>query len=299
MNPQPGVLQADCAARYFLEYRLRTGTDAASFGAALGRVLGTETQREEAETEIVVALGPEGLRVIGLEVDLPGFAEIRGVRHSAPATQRDLWVWIHGSGHDAVFDQVLRAHRALDAVAELELELRGFDYRNSHDLIGIEDGTANPKDEKAIDAAIIPAGRPGAGGSFVLTQQWVHDLAAFGELSVEEQERVVGRTRSESIELEGEAMPADSHVSRTDVKVDGTAMKILRQSSPYGSAAEHGLYFVAFACEQRRFQIQLDRMYGVTDDGLCDRLTDFSQAVTGAYWFAPSMEDLTRVASLR
>ena len=91
-------------------------------------------------------------------------------------------------------------------------------------------------------------------------------------------------------------MPPDSHVSRTDVKVDGVAMKILRHSSPYGSAAEHGLYFVAFACEQRRFQIQLDRMFGVSGDGLHDQLVEYSHAVTGSYWFAPSAEELERLA---
>ena len=87
-------------------------------------------------------------------------------------------------------------------------------------------------------------------------------------------------------------MPATSHVSRTDVKVDGTAMKILRRSSPYGGAGEHGLYFVAFTCERRRVQIQLDRMYGTAGDDLQDRLMNFSRAVTGSYWFAPSAEQL-------
>jgi putative iron-dependent peroxidase len=202
-----------------------------------------------------------------------------------------LWVAVTGNGHDEVFDAVLATHRALKPVAALELDLRGFDYRDSHDLIGFEDGTANPKDEKAEAAALVAEG-PGAGGSIVFTQRWVHDLPAFEALPVELQEKVIGRTKADSIELEGDDMPADSHVSRTDVEVDGTAMKILRRSSPYGSATEHGLYFVAFTCEQRRVQIQLERMYGVAGDGLADRLVDFSRAVTGSYWFAPSVEQL-------
>ena len=31
-------------------------------------------------------------------------------------------------------------------------------------------------------------GEPGAGGSFAITQRWVHDLAAFHALSIEEQQ---------------------------------------------------------------------------------------------------------------
>ncbi len=98
----------------------------------------------------------------------------------------------------------------------------------------------------------MPQRRPGAGGAFVLSQKWVHDLEAFRALPIPEQECVIGRTKADSIELEGAAMPATSHVSRTDVKVDGVAQKIYRRSTPFGGAAELGLYFLAFACELPR-----------------------------------------------
>ena len=141
----------------------------------------------------------------------------------------------------------------------------------------------------------MPAGLPGPGGAFVLSQKWVHDLEAFRALPVAEQERVIGRTRADSIELEGAAMPADSHVSRTDVKLDGVAQKIYRRSTPFGGVAEHGLYFLAFSCELSRFELQLRRMFGASEDGLCDRLTGFSRPTTGSYWFAPAEDALMRL----
>ena len=52
----------------------------------------------------------------------------------------------------------------------------GFQYRDSRDLTGFIDGTENPEGEEARQTAIIPAGSPGEGGSFVLSQKWVHDL---------------------------------------------------------------------------------------------------------------------------
>ncbi|MDD9877670.1 MAG: Dyp-type peroxidase, partial [Magnetovibrio sp.] len=180
-------------------------------------------------------------------------------------------------------------------VAGLALDLPGFDYHESQDLMNFEDGTANPKEDARFDAALIADGEAGAGGAYVLTQKWVHDLDAFNALSVSEQEGVIGRTKADSIELEGDAMPADSHVSRTDVKLDGVAQKIYRRSAPYGTVAEHGLYFLAFACDIGRFQVQLDGMYGVAGDGLHDRITEFSKAVTGAYWFAPDADTLANL----
>jgi len=78
----------------------------------------------------------------------------------------------------------------------------------------------------------------------------------------------------------------------SEKSIDGTAMKIYRRSAPYGSATEQGLYFLSFACEIQRFSIQLERMFGTTNDGLHDRLIEFSTPLTSSYWFAPSQQDL-------
>ena len=105
------------------------------------------------------------------------------------------------------------------------------------------------------DAALVPDGETSAGGAFVVTQKWVHDLPKFEALPVGDQERVTGRTKPDSIELEGDAMPPDSDVSRTDVKLHGTALKIFRRSAPFGGAGEKALYFIAFSCDPMRFDV--------------------------------------------
>ncbi len=86
-------------------------------------------------------------------------------------------------------------------------------------------------------------------------------------------------------------MPPESHVSRTDV----SSAKIYRRSAPFGSVAENGLYFLVFACAIERFDLLLGRMFGVADNAICDRLTVYSRPVTGAYWFAPSEDELESV----
>jgi len=302
-DPQPGIFQEGRGHHHFLEYALLPGTPGDSIARAVAAARGRSGEGPAGGTETVVAFGarlwsevapgemPEGLR---------DFSAIGGAGGPlAPATQRDLLFWIQGGGRDGVVDRALAIHRAIGAAGRLELDLSGFVYRDSRDLTGFIDGTANPKDADRLEAALVPQGQPGAGGAFVLSQKWVHDLEAFGALPIPEQERVIGRTKADSIELEGAAMPATSHVSRTDVKVDGVAQKIYRRSTPFGGAAEHGLYFLAFACELPRFEVQLQRMFGVSEDGLRDRLTEFSQATTGSYWFAPSEPALARLASDR
>ncbi|MBU0539533.1 MAG: Dyp-type peroxidase, partial [Gammaproteobacteria bacterium] len=113
-----------------------------------------------------------------------------------------------------------------------------------------------------------------------------------------EQEAVIGRTKPDSIELEDDVMPENSHVSRSDVKINGVSQKLYRRSVPYGGVLEHGLYFLAFSCDIRRFDNILQSMFGVSGDGIHDHLTDFSTPVSGNYWFAPSVAELSAVGSL-
>jgi len=290
-KPQKGIFQENSSKFYSLEYSLDLTIPLATLKAAINASLS-----DTAGVSIVIAFGKQAWNTLQPDwqaKELIDFELLEGVEgYSIPSTQRDLFFWIHSQNHDDNLDCVLKIQQALAGVAKLQLDLPGFTYHDSRDLTGFVDGSANPKDEARQLAALIPTGQPGEDGSYVLTQKWRHDLAAFNDLSQDQQEKIIGRTKPDSIELEGDAMPADSHVSRTDVKVDGTAMKIYRRSAPYGSATEQGLYFLSFACELKRFSIQLERMFGTTDDGLHDRLIEYSTPLTSSYWFAPSQQDL-------
>jgi porphyrinogen peroxidase len=298
-TPQPGIFSEESRHHHFLEYTIPPGAAAGDLRGALARALADRTDATGGATHVVAAFGarlwkelspaqvPDGLRP---------FAAIEGKDgRTAPATPRDLWIWIHGAGIDRVFDRALSAHRAIAGLARLELELSGFTYFDSRDLTGFVDGSANPRGDQAREAALVPSGSAGECGSFVMTQRWIHDLASFHALPVAEQERVIGRTKADSVEMEGDALPRTSHVSRTDVVQEGRPIKIYRRSVPFGSVREHGLYFVAFGRDLGRFDVLLRRMFGVAEDGIRDRLTDYSRPTTGSYWFAPSQEDLSRL----
>ncbi len=271
-SPQTGIFVEASTQHQFLEYSVEPGDSREELCRAVAEALpGVGDPAGGAQPDLVIAFGPALWNVLA-PGDAPGgfgpFEPVRGAEgYGIPSTQRDILIWIHGTRLDDSFDRALEVHRHLASVARLELDERGFTYHDSRDLTGFIDGTANPKGEAARAAALVPENEPGAGGAFVLGQRWVHDLESFGALAVAEQERVIGRTKPDSVELEGEAMPADSHVSRTDVTEDGVALKIYRRSAPFGLVGEHGLYFLAFSCDPARFDVLLASMFGATGDG--------------------------------
>ncbi len=298
---QPGIFAEDSIHHYFLEYAIAADTDSTVLNAAIAEALRAAAGAPAAQ--LVFAAG-DRLRQCFDTADIPDtlrpFATIEGWEaHRAPATQRELLFWIHGASPGPVFDCARRVHQVLASTAHLELDLPAFVYHDSRDLTGFIDGTANPTGADARAAALIPAGAPGTTGSFVLTQRWVHDLDAFHALPTAEQERVIGRTKADSVELSAEEMPAGAHVNRTDITVDGVPQEIYRRSVPYGTVQEHGLYFLAFACDLSRFRVLLEGMFGVSGDGEHDRLIEYSTPVTGSFWYAPPVETLEAAFGVR
>ena len=290
--PQGAIFSEEYPFHHHLEYRL-TGA-VADLVPAITAI--RKAARDDDNVEVLIGFGAEVWQQLdgaGGPAGLRPFESVGPVAGAhAPATQNDVWIWLQGQGPDVLLDVARRADHHLCASAERMVDVAGFSYHGNRDLIGFVDGTANPKDREAKEAAALI---PGRGGAFAFTQKWLHDLDAFNALTVADQEAVVGRTKVDDIELEGDAMPADSHVSRTDASLDGVALKIYRRSTPYGTVGEHGLFFVAFACDLMRVQVQLERMYGVAGDGLYDRLIDYSTAVTGSYWYVPEEAELSRL----
>lgn len=291
-TPQTGIFVEGNRYLHALEYSISGEISPAILSKAI-------EAGEGADAEVVFAFGPQLWALMGRDHMPSGFTDFQpldGPKAQAPATQRDILVWIHGDGRDQVLDAVLAVDSVLNAEATRELDVPGFVYHDSRDLTGFVDGSANPKDDAGKrEAALVPEGEPGAGGAIVYSSKWVHNLPKFHALDEGDQERVIGRTKPDSIELEGDAQPEDSHVSRTDLKIDGVAQKMYRRSFPYGTASEHGLYFIAFCCEQARFDNVLASMWDLNGDGITDHLLSFSTPQTGSYWFAPSEETLKAV----
>ena len=211
-----------------------------------------------------------------------------------PSTQADFFLWFQHTRHDIIFKDVLAIAKLFRNCAEIIMDERGFTYFDSRDLIGFVDGSANPKGDRIRPTALIEKGKKGAGGSYVMTQKWAHKLDPFESLSLKEQEDIVGRTKEDSVELEGGRKKADSHVTRTDLHKDGKGLKIWRRSYPFGSTSENGLLYLAFSTDLERLDMQLASMVG-RDDGVTDQIMNFSTAKTGSFFFCPSLDLLESI----
>ncbi len=296
ISGQPGIFAIGDAAHGFFEFVLRPGADATAF---VTTVAGLRPPRTTVGgVNLVVGFRPELWRAVapsdapsgvaGFNVDLRGAGG-----YTMPGTQADLWVWFSAAAYDIVFDLGKATIEALAPLATLARETAGWSYKHTRDLTGFEDGTENPTLYDAPEVALIENGAPGAGGSVLLFQQWRHDSPRWTELPQDAQERVMGRTKPDSIELEGATMPADSHVSRTKVHEHGDELPIFRRNVPYGTVTDHGTLFIGFSADQHRMQRMLEQMAGA-DGGPRDALTFYTTPLTGAYYFVPSVQALRR-----
>ncbi len=290
--PQTGIFALGTASHAYLEFDL---IEPGAGGTLVAKVAAMREPRTTmGGVNLVAGFRPEIWRraapddapdAAGFDRDLVG-----ADGYVMPATQHDAMFWVSGSAYDVVFDVARAAVAELRPLATLADETSSWPYRHDLDLTGFIDGTENPTLIDAPEAVLIADGAPGAGGTILLLQRWTHDAAAWEALSTGEQEKVIGRTKADSVELPGRR--DDSHVGRTDQERLGT---IFRRNMPFGTVSAHGTMFVGFSAEQGRLASMLDSMAGVTD-GVRDALTFYTKPVTGAYYVVPSTDALRRLA---
>ena len=296
MTPQPGIFAVGAPEHCYLELGATPGSEPADLVGALAALLGPSS--EVAGACLTVGIRPELWRAVAPDAtppDAASFEDVVGPEITMPATQHDAWVWIAGGSRSAVFDGATSALRSLRPLCALAHEIDGWVYRTRRDLTGFIDGTENPSPVEAPDVAVRTE-EPGKGASVLLFQQWQH-LDTFAELAVPEQERVIGRTKEDSVELDEDVMPADSHVSRNVIEEGGEELAIYRRNTSYGGASDHGTVFVGFCASRHPLDRMLRRMAGA-EDGLRDALTRYTVPLTGAYYVVPALEDLAGFADL-
>lgn len=258
------------------------------------------TQHPHAQIKTAIAFGPELWAQIYQQVP-EGFKPLAPIHGSfeMPVNPADVLIHIAAQRTDICF-ALSQAffERITDKVDVLEERVcfRNFDGR---DLTGFIDGTENPQfpDDRAEVALLGEDHGIFSDGSFVFAQRYAHNLEKWKQLKVDTQEQVIGRTKLESIELDDEVKPENSHVARTVVEdAEGEEMEILRHSLPYGDGkGDQGLFFIAYTQDLSIIDAMLFRMFGTSGDGIHDRLLHFVTPMDGAYYFAPSEELLEEV----
>jgi len=258
------------------------------------------TQYPHAQIKTAVAFGPELWAQIYTQAP-KGFKPLAPIQGSfeMPVKPADVLIHIAAQRTDICFALSQAFFEGItDKVDVLDERVcfRNFDGR---DLTGFIDGTENPQfpDDRAEVALLDEDHGIFSDGSFVFAQRYAHNLEKWKQLKVDTQEQVIGRTKLESIELDDEVKPENSHVARTVVEnTEGEEMEILRHSLPYGDGkGDQGLFFIAYTQDLNIIDAMLLRMFGTSGDGIHDRLLHFVTPMDGAYYFAPSEELLEEV----
>jgi porphyrinogen peroxidase len=238
--------------------------------------------------------GP-GLRPAGLHP----FREIKAGPRHAVATPGDVMFHIRATRMDLCFELATHIMTRLAGAVTVVDEVHGFRYFDERDLLGFVDGTENPAGAAAADAALIGAEDPEfTGGSYVIVQKYLHDLAGWNALPVEQQENIIGREKLSDIELADDVKPSYAHNALNTITVDGEEIKIVRDNMPFGSVGDgqYGTYFIGYARSPATTEQMLVNMFVGSPEGNYDRILDFSRAVTGNLFFVPSEPVLEALA---
>lgn len=306
MNPLP--LNAECFPQavtagpgehaVFIVYHLKKTPatldavkDVCANFAALVRSM--QNRFPDQEFSAVTGFGAEAWTTLFPErpkpAELVPFREIKGAAHTAIATPGDLFFHIRARKMGLCMELAGILADKLKGVVEPLDETHGFRFHDGRDIIGFVDGTENPAvDDSAYRFAVIGDAEPEfRGGSYAFVQKYLHDMEAWNALSVEEQEKVIGRRKFNDVELSDEEKPANAHNAVANL---GDELKIMRANMPFANTAkgEYGTYFIGYASTFSTTRTMLEHMFVGEAAGNTDRLLDFSTPVTGTLFFVPS-----------
>lgn len=287
---QTGILKTVPHLATYLSFNLASAATKAVAIAGLKQLL----QMADGQ-RIVVGLSISMCKTLGIKApkELRAFKTPAGSKLKLPETSHDLIVWLRATPAQDRGD-LLTISRQVQALLGdafvLTDTVEAFKHlrkssNKSHDLTGFEDGTENPKGQKAVAFGFATDG-----SSFLAVQKWQHKWDNIAKMSPTEQNLAIGRNKQTNAELE--TAPLSAHVKRSTQEdftlSDGTEGFNLRRSMPWSDGQNSGLMFAAFGKSFEAFELQLKRMVGV-DDGITDAVFKMSKPLTGSFFWCPSV----------
>ncbi len=240
---------------------------------------------------VLVGLGPELVDALGASV--PGLHPMQALDAadiSVPSTPTSLCIWLRGADQGELVHLTRHVEATLSPAFQLDKLVDAFRHGkgpSGHglDLTGYEEVSEDPDD---ADAVMFQSAGPGLEGStFMVVQQWTHDLDAFEALTRSEQDEVYGRRRSDNAELPD--APASAHANRLQTPDSTRSAAMVQRAMPWAQELHAGIMRVSFGPSFDPFEAQMRRMAGL-DDGVADALLAFSRPVSGAFFWCPPMQ---------
>lgn len=231
--------------------------------------------------------------------ELLPFAAIACDDRIAPSVSFDLYIEIRSDRADVNHIVSSKVSELLASSVDLVEQVRAFRFLDGRDLTGFIDGTENPKGYHKREVALVNEDNDVefANGSYLHIQRYRHNMQLWNAIEQEEQEDVIGRTKVDNLEYPESEKADTAHTKRVNLKdKNGKSIEILRQSMPYGDMKTQGLFFVSYCQSAKPFEMMLKAMIHSDAHGNFDHLLKYTQAETGASFFAPSLNFLESLA---
>ncbi len=297
-SAQMGTITDPNSFAEYLTFVIKAGS-AEELQEALGKVSGIEKSIGQKDTQanlsISFGVSENGWNKIFAEFPKPkqlhSFKAMKNGQREFPATPGDIFFMIKSERMDLNFQAAKYVRRALLPFADLVDDVQGYKYLDSRDLIDFVDGTENPKAQERLDAVLIEDDIDlHKGGTYLLAQKFVDidNLIPWDRETTEYQEKVIGRTKHDDIELSDDVKPAWAHNEKSKVIRNDEEQDMFRQNRPFGNAQEHGTMFVGFCADLSVLETAITQMITADENGDYDRLLDFVKAVTGGIYYFPS-----------
>lgn len=277
-TPQSGILEQVPKHARYLEFRMKPD-------AKLTDVL-SHLSTSDIGGFCIVGFGVGLIDALNCKIEaLRAFPDLTNAKCSVPSTQADIWCAVRADEPGDVVHKSRVIEAALAPAFDCTQRIDGFKYKEGRDLTGYVDGTENPEGDDATDVAIVSSSNSHlTGSSFVAVQKWVHNLDHFEGLDPLHRDHIIGRRLSDNEELDD--APASAHVKRTAQESFEPEAFVVRRSLPWSNTNGSGLMFVAYGKSLDAFEVQMKRMIG-DEDGIVDGLFEFSQPLTGGYYWCP------------
>jgi porphyrinogen peroxidase len=223
--------------------------------------------------------------------ELMPFKEVRGATHTAVATAGDLLYHIRAESMGLIVEFEKLLLEAFGPSVTAVDDVAGFRYFDGRDLLEFVDGTGNPDGLGLPQSTIVGDEDPEhAGGSYIVIQKYLHELSAWRAQHIETQEAIIGRTKFDNVELPDAKDGRKSHKTLCTIVDEAGEHPILRDNMPFAipGLGQYGTYFIGYSRHLWVIEQMIERMFIGDPPPLHDRILDFSKAVAGATFFAPS-----------
>lgn len=296
---QPGTLTDPTSCVEYLTFVVKEGADTEALQEALATALGMEkaigAKDSSADLSVTFGVSHHGWTQFFPSTEMPKelvpFSGLKDGNRSMPATQGDIFFMVKSHRMDLNFQTAKYIRRAFLGLAELVDDVQGYKYLDSRDMIDFVDGTENPKAQARAETVLVQEDTElHQGGSYLFVQKYIHidNLLPWDSKPVEYQEKVIGRTKMDDIELPDDQRPAWAHNNKGKVVINDEEQRMFRQNRSFGNAQEHGTMFVGFCATAKTLLAAITQMITADENGDYDRLLDFVKPVTGTLYFCPS-----------